>query len=236
LALHRRELLRAMVGYAETSDCRHDTILRYFEDEAEAFGGCGHCDNCRLRSKGALAGEPDEEASAGIVRKALAAIRALPFAAGAGAIAAFLTGNPSRQVQKYDWHRRDAFGLMRDHDEDWAKRLLRRFIAGGLLAVDAEHATLHVTRRAVDVERGTRPNPVRLPPARVASVRTRSSSKPAKAAVPSGLDAYAAGLFEKLKEWRRSDRPPTTHRRSRCSTTQRCAPSRTRRPRRRKSC
>ncbi|HEY8173956.1 MAG TPA: ATP-dependent DNA helicase RecQ, partial [Dehalococcoidia bacterium] len=213
MALHHRELLRAMIGYAETSDCRHDTILRYFEDEAEALGGCGQCDNCRARRDAAYPVELSEEASTGVIQKVIAAIRALPFAAGAGSLAAFLLGNPSRQVQKYDWHRRGDFGVLRESTEDAIKRLLRRMIAGGLLAVDPEHATLQVTRRAVEVERGTRPNTVRLPAARVVTAAKSSSSRAHKPPIPAGLDAYAAVLFEKLKEWRldratKDDVPP----------------------------
>ncbi|HXK34319.1 MAG TPA: ATP-dependent DNA helicase RecQ, partial [Dehalococcoidia bacterium] len=45
-ALRRRELLRAIIAYAETAECRHDAILRYFGDEAEELGGCSQCDNC----------------------------------------------------------------------------------------------------------------------------------------------------------------------------------------------
>jgi ATP-dependent DNA helicase RecQ len=201
-ALRRREMLRAMVGYAEASECRHDGILRYFEDEAEALGGCGHCDNCRGTAAGAIGAELDEEASRDAVRAALSAIRALPFAAGPGAIAAFLIGNPSRQITRYEWQLRKDFGALKEHSEEWTKRLLRRFVAAGLLAIDAEHSTLHVTRRAVDVISGARPNPVRLP-ADAKSGVTRSS-RGAKALVPpaASLDGDACALLDRLRMWR----------------------------------
>ncbi len=201
--LRRREMLRAMISYAESSACRHDDILRYFEDEAEVLGGCGHCDNCRAAASGALAPELDEAASADVVRAALSAIRGLSFAAGAGAIAAYLIGNPSRQVIGYDWHTRKEFGVLRDRSEDWTKRLLRRMVAAGLLAIDSERPTLHPTRRAVDVISGARENPVRLPPGAAAS-RVRPLSRGAKALVPTAgsLDGAAGALFERLREWR----------------------------------
>jgi ATP-dependent DNA helicase RecQ len=202
-ALRRRELLRAMISYAESSSCRHDTILRYFEDEAEALGGCGHCDNCRASSAGTLGAEPDEVTSADTVRKALAGIRALPFAAGAGAIAAFLIGNPSRQIAKYEWEKRKDFGPLRERSEDWTKRLLRRLVAGGLLHIDAEHSTLHLTRRAVDVIGGARPNPARLPPD-ASPASARRTSRGEKMLVPSAgsMDGAASALFERLRAWR----------------------------------
>jgi ATP-dependent DNA helicase RecQ len=123
-----------VIGYAETSACRHDAILRYFEDEAEELGGCGHCDNCRTAAAGEPLDEPDEEASGQAVRDVLGAIRALPFAVGPGTVASYLVGHGSTQVRKYDWQTRKHFGLMQHRREEWVRRLLRRLVAAGLLA------------------------------------------------------------------------------------------------------
>ena len=190
-SLHRRELLRTMIGYAETAGCRHDQILDYFEDAAEEIGGCGHCDNCLAVAAGRTGAEPDEAASAETVRAALAAIRALPFAVGAGVLASYLIGASTRQVQKYDWQLREAFGVLREHSEHRVRRLLRRFLAAGLLALDPEHATLRITRRAAEVVAGTRDNPVRLPPPALASP-----------AVAGSLNGDEMALFERLRQWR----------------------------------
>ena len=198
-ALHRRELLRAMIGYAETCDCRHDAILAYFEDTAEELGGCGGCDNCVAAAQGVRGAEPDAEASADTVRRALEALRALPFATGAGVVASYLCGQPSRQVLGYDWQRRPAFGLLRDRPEAWVRRLLRRFIAAGLVAIATDRPTMHITRRGVDVIDGSRPNPVRLPPDGPQSSQRAHSGVVGPAA---GLDAAGADLFARLKAWR----------------------------------
>ncbi len=198
--LRRRDMLRAMIGYAETSACRHDSILAYFEDEAEELGGCSQCDNCVAAAEGRLSAEPDEEASKGVVREALSAIRSLPFAVGAGAIAAYLVGSGSTQIRKYDWQSRPQYGVMRDRREDWVRRLLRRFVAAGVLAVDPEKQTLRITKRTIDVINELRPNPVRLPPADQSTLRV-----PARDSRPtaSTLTGDAAILFELLKQWRR---------------------------------
>jgi ATP-dependent DNA helicase RecQ len=203
-ALHRRNMLRAMVAYAETSACRHDEILRYFEDEAEELGGCGHCDNCRARAAGQIKDELSPADSSQIVRKALTAIRSLPFAAGPGNVAAFLIGNPSKQIQKHDWHRRPQFGALRERNEDWTKRLLRRLIATGLVAVDGERQTLQITRRGAEVDAGSRDNPVQLPPERNAVLRLKPSSRAGKAPIPDeqALDGNALDLMERLRQWR----------------------------------
>jgi ATP-dependent DNA helicase RecQ len=195
-ALHRRELLRAMIGYGETSACRHDQILEYFEDVAEELGGCSQCDNCVATAEGRLTPEPDEAASSDVVRDALSAIRGLPFAVGAGVLASYLLGHGSAQIRKYEWQSRDKFGVLRDRSEDWLRRLLRRCVAAGLLAVDPEHATLRITKRGADVTAGVRGNPVRLPP------ETR------KLRIGAGVDngemtGDELSLFDALKAWRR---------------------------------
>jgi ATP-dependent DNA helicase RecQ len=195
-ALHRRELLRAMIGYGETSACRHDQILEYFEDAAEELGGCSQCDNCVAAAEGRLTPEPDEAASSDVVRDALSAIRGLPFAVGAGVLASYLLGHGSPQIRKYDWQSRDKFGVLRDRSEDWLRRLLRRCVAAGLLAVDPEHATLRITKRGADVTAGVRENPVRLPP------ETRKLRIGAR--VDDGeMTGDERSLFEALKAWRR---------------------------------
>lgn len=218
-ALHRRELLRAMVGYTETCECRHDAILRYFEDTAEALGGCGHCDNCRALASHGVLDEPDEAASAAVVVATLSAIRALPFAVGASVLVSYLLGHDSQQVRGYGWHDRAEFGTLRDRHDVWIRRLLRRCIAAGLLAVGVERATLHPTRRAAEVISGGRPNPLRLPPH--TSARTERAGlqlirggldqrggargqAPAAGIVgpAAGLDRDGAALYARLKAWR----------------------------------
>ncbi|MEX2247779.1 MAG: ATP-dependent DNA helicase RecQ [Dehalococcoidia bacterium] len=200
-ALRRRELLRAMMAYAETADCRHDAILHYFEDVAEELGGCGHCDNCIATREGRLAPEPDEEASAGAVRDALSAVRGLPFAVGAGVLASYLIGHGSAQIRQYGWQSRDKFGVLKHMREDHVRRLLRRFVAAGLLAVASERPTLHITRRGAEVMSGARPNPVRLPAASSRPALRIGAKRPAPDA--RALDGHGASLFERLKAWRR---------------------------------
>src|SRR5262249_5671180 len=81
-----RELLR----YVDAQSCRHDFILRYFGDEAESLGGCGHCDVCLdiaardVEDPDALAADVD------ILRRALSGVARAKGSAGMQAIAAML--------------------------------------------------------------------------------------------------------------------------------------------------
>jgi len=199
-ALHRRDLLRSMIAYAETSACRHDAILDYFEDAAEELGGCSQCDNCVAAARGEIEPEPDEAASSDTVRDAVSAIRGLPFAVGAGTLASYLIGHGSTQVRQYGWQSRDKFGVLKDRTEDWTRRLLRRCVAAGLLALDPDRATLRITRRGAEVVAGTRDNPVRLPPPARGRLRNTGATPAAPAA---GLTADDLERFERLKDWRR---------------------------------
>ncbi len=199
-SLRRRELLRAMIGYAETSACRHDSILAYFEDEAEELGGCSQCDNCVATAEGRMTPEPDEAESAGEVRDALTAIRSMPFAVGPGTVAAYLIGSGSASIRKWDLQTKPKFGVLKHRREDWTRRLLRRLLAAGLLALDPEQQTLHLTRRGADVISEARPNPVRLPTIEAPSKRVGASeTRPATAS----LDGIGMALYERLKQWRR---------------------------------
>jgi ATP-dependent DNA helicase RecQ len=46
-----------LMRYVEAGTCRHDFILRYFGDDQETLGGCGHCDVCeRLEEQRASGG------------------------------------------------------------------------------------------------------------------------------------------------------------------------------------
>jgi ATP-dependent DNA helicase RecQ len=46
LAARAWALFRELLRYVDARTCRHDFILRYFGDERELLGGCGHCDIC----------------------------------------------------------------------------------------------------------------------------------------------------------------------------------------------
>jgi ATP-dependent DNA helicase RecQ len=46
LAARAWNLFRELLRYLDARSCRHDFVLRYFGDEHEVLGGCGHCDVC----------------------------------------------------------------------------------------------------------------------------------------------------------------------------------------------
>ncbi|MCL2450624.1 MAG: ATP-dependent DNA helicase, partial [Polyangiaceae bacterium] len=85
-------LFRELLRYFDARTCRHDFILRYFGDEQEVLGGCGHCDVCAaLETAGDGDGESAEK-TATAVRMALSAVARARGRAGVVAVADMLRG------------------------------------------------------------------------------------------------------------------------------------------------
>ena len=85
LAARAWGLFRELLRYLDARTCRHDFILRYFGDERELLGGCGHCDVCAALDDGAEAPRrrrERERGGAGRAHGALGASRARGSAAG----------------------------------------------------------------------------------------------------------------------------------------------------------
>jgi len=90
---HKWGMFLELMRFAEGGSCRHDTILRYFGDEAETLAGCGRCDVCVALS----AGEEEEDALSDeevtlVVRKALSAVARVHGRFGLSAAVALLRG------------------------------------------------------------------------------------------------------------------------------------------------
>ena len=86
-----------------------------------------------------------------------------------------------------------------DYDREKLQERLAK-LAGGVLALEPERQTLHLTRRGADVIAGTRPNPVRLPSLNKPTLRIGAREP---RSVAESLDGVSAPLFERLKLWRR---------------------------------
>ena len=192
--------LDAMLGLAETIDCRRVRLLAYF---GEASQPCGNCDNCLDPPQPWDATEP--------ARKLLSCIyrvrQASGFGFGALHIIAVLRGQASERVRQ---HRHDAlstFGIGADlSDTEW-RALLRQLIAQGLVAVDhARHQVLVLTDASGPLLRGEHRLQMRRPKtdggkrARGGSRRTTGKTAPPGDAT----DAASEALFDRLREWRRA--------------------------------
>ncbi|MGF1465902.1 MAG: RecQ family ATP-dependent DNA helicase [Sandaracinaceae bacterium] len=190
-------LFRDLLNYLEAGSCRHDFILRYFGDEQELLGGCGHCDVCERL--GELGAGPEREVGpedAVVVRKALSGVARVRRRAGLQLTAAMLRGEDTARVTRRGLHDLSTHGLFRDRDADWILRLLRRLISGGLVDVTTDRYPVpYLTRAGIAAMKGEAPVRV-LPPPTEARRRRRSRRPPPAREPPPGMDP---ALFEELR-------------------------------------
>lgn len=208
LAARAWGLFRELLRYLDARTCRHDFVLRYFGDEQETLGGCGHCDVCL-----ALDGAATEESDADnddktlLVRKALSGVARAQRRAGLIAIGDMLKGVDSEKTRKFGFTGLSTFGLLRDRSSEWIVALLRALLAAGWIDLTTtDHPVPYLTRAGADVMKGDAPARLMLPAeprshGRGARTRTRSSaaSSPRE---PVALDPVAAPIFEKLRAHR----------------------------------
>ncbi|MBI2895254.1 MAG: ATP-dependent DNA helicase RecQ [Deltaproteobacteria bacterium] len=201
-------LFRELLSYVEAGSCRHDFILRYFGDEQEMLGGCGHCDIC-LRLGGA-ADEPGARAvcpgDVEVVRKALSGVARNRGRAGLHAVAEMLIGHGSERLSRMGLDLTSTFGILEGRSKDWTLSLLRRLISAGLVDVTAsEYPVPYLTTRGHAVMTGAEPVRVLVPEAARPRPRSRSerSSSPVSASPSSSAPKTAqpvdTDLFDRLR-------------------------------------
>ena len=205
-----------LMRYVESGSCRHDTILRYFGDEQEALGGCGHCDVCERLATGVGASDDAEgpsEEDASTVRHALAGVARADRRVGLQAVGELLAGSDTQRIRKTGLRWAREFGLLQGHPPAWILALLRRCLTAGLVDVTADQYPMVVlTRTGRDVLRGDSPVRVLLPPANLRPARTKRSHGTATPPPPppADLDAATAALFQLLRA-ERSKRASEKH-------------------------
>jgi ATP-dependent DNA helicase RecQ len=200
---HKWNLYLEMMRWIEGGSCRHDSILRYFGDEAEALAGCGHCDVCTV-----LAG-PDTDGDAGhttlIVRKALSGVARVHGRFGLTAAVQLLRGQPDPRLVRAGLDRTTTFGVLREHGEEWLRKLLRRCVAAGWIDFTAgDRPIVQLTTAGRAVMRGERPARLLLPPsATPGPARAKKPARAPSAVVPTSVqDAIETAVFESLRDHR----------------------------------
>jgi ATP-dependent DNA helicase RecQ len=191
-----------LMRYVEAGTCRHDFILRYFGDEQETLGGCGHCDVCeRLEQLDARAEDAEvSEADAVIVRKALAGVARNQRRAGLTAVADMLHGTDNERVRRLGLTRLSTHGILSDRPKAWVLALLRRLVTGGLVDLTTSEFPLpYLTSTGVAVMKGEAPVRVLLPDDDVGKRPSKAVKRTAAAALPDNVDRE---LFERLRATR----------------------------------
>jgi ATP-dependent DNA helicase RecQ len=211
LAARAWALFRELLRYLDARTCRHDFILRYFGDEQELLGGCGHCDICV-----ALDGreEHDEEAreeaerTARTVRIALSAVARARQRAGLIAVAEMVRGVDSDKTRRFGFTELSTFGLLRERTHPWIMDVLRALITAGWIDLTpTEHPVPFLTNAGADVMRSQGPIRFALPPEREPARARRGapSARPQPRGTPpdvESLDTPARERYERLRAHR----------------------------------
>jgi ATP-dependent DNA helicase RecQ len=194
-------LFRDLLRYLDAGTCRHDFVLRYFGDEREILGGCGHCDVCATLDEPVDTSERAEVTE--IVRMALSAVARAKGRAGMIAVAEMLRGVNNAKTERFGFTRLTTFGLMKDRSQDWIMALLRGTLAAGWIDLSTgDYPMPHVTRAGWEVMRSSEPVRFRLPRVRIKAAKgARGRGAAIDASAPQWSLSDKA-LFERLREWR----------------------------------
>lgn len=139
--------LNALLGLAETLECRRVALLRYFGEQAAP---CGHCDLCET--------PPETFDGTEAVQKALSAVLRTEERFGAGHLIDILTGNPTDKVRARGHDDLPTFGVGRDMDRRGWQGVFRQMMGHDLVRPDPErHGALVMTEAARPVLRAEIP-------------------------------------------------------------------------------
>lgn len=201
LAARAWGLFRDLLRYLDARSCRHDFVLRYFGDEHELLGGCGHCDVCIELDGEAAVDEAVTEETTLAVKKALSAVARADRRGGMQAIAEMLRGAETERVARFGFARLSTFGLFRERSQEWIVSLLRALLAAGWIDLTPnEHPVPFLTRAGAAVMKGDSPARIVLPAEpRARPGQRRSRRERTEPAELPPLDGDERELFDKLR-------------------------------------
>src|SRR4030081_2808976 len=138
--------LDALVGLAETADCRRTRLLGYF-GETPGAAKCGNCDNCLS--------PPNLRNGKVIAQKLLSCAYRTGQRFGAMHLIDVLVGRLTDRVKQFGHDRLSVFGIGRELNEKQWRAALRQLVAMGHLRSDSEaFGALKLTESARGVLKG----------------------------------------------------------------------------------
>lgn len=140
-----RQKLDALLGFCESTACRHQTLLRYFGEEH--LGHCGQCDNCLEPVDTWDATQP--------AQMALSCVYRTGQRFGVVHLIDVLLGKATPKVEQFRHQQLSTFGIGKDIPQQQWSSVFRQLVAGGLLETDMEaYGGLKLTETARPVLRG----------------------------------------------------------------------------------
>ena len=140
-----RQKLNALLGFCESTGCRHQGILRYFGESH--LGNCGQCDNCI---------EPIQTWDATEdVQKAISCVYRTGQRFGVTHLIDVLLGKKTSKVEEFAHDTLSTFGIGRDLSAPQWNSLFRQLVAAGYLEIDFQsYGALKIAEIARPILRG----------------------------------------------------------------------------------
>ncbi|HEY9202270.1 MAG TPA: DNA helicase RecQ [Gammaproteobacteria bacterium] len=128
-----RHKLDAMLGFAELTSCRRQSLLHYFGDQLDQ--PCGNCDTCL---------NPVETWDATVAaQKALSCVHRTGQRFGVTYLTDVLLGKSNERIKNFGHDQLGVFGIGKELDAKQWRNLFRQLIARNLLTVDVQgHGSL----------------------------------------------------------------------------------------------
>jgi len=137
--------LDALLGFCETTGCRHQAILRYFGEQHP--GGCRQCDNCL---------DPvDTWEATHAAQMALSCVYRTGQRFGVAHLIDVLLGKETAKIEQFRHNQLSTWGIGNDFTKQQWSSVYRQLVAAGFINVDMEaYGGLKLTEAARPVLRG----------------------------------------------------------------------------------
>ncbi|HSH97959.1 MAG: DNA helicase RecQ [Methylophilaceae bacterium] len=186
-----RQKLDALLGFCESTSCRHQTLLRYFGEEHP--GDCGQCDNCLT--------PVDTWDATESAQMALSCVYRTGQRFGVVHLIDVLLGKSTPKIEQFGHLQLSTFGIGKAYSQAQWSSIFRQLVAAGFLESDiTTYGGLKLTESAKPVLRSEQEVWLR----RDVEVTQRKTSKAERAS--RSKEAYAGAnedpLWQALKDKR----------------------------------
>lgn len=178
---HRK--LEALLGFAESCQCRRQVLLRYFGDDCRP---CANCDVCL---------DPPETFDGSVAaQKLLSSIYRTGERFGQAHVISVLLGERDERIGRLGHDKLSTFGIGREHDRNAWRSIVRQLVSHGLITVDvAGHGGLSISPEGRRFLREKAALSLRV------FKKARSERKAARREAREAVPPADRSLFEKLR-------------------------------------
>jgi ATP-dependent DNA helicase RecQ len=192
--------LTQLLAFAEGSECRRVSLLRYFgeeyqDDQGNRCTACGACDNCLTPRSEVDATEIAQKLLSCVMRVA----KHSGFSVGLGHIVDVLTGASTEKIRKWGHETLSTYGIGRGRPKQEWLYYARELLSLGLLRINPDRFNV-VEVTALGTRALKEKQQIMLKAPLVTS--RLSSDKKALQRKQLGAIEYDAAAFEKLRMWR----------------------------------